>query len=140
MHRKIYQKLLFHLSLFGGVVSVLVGFYDLIFGSIWEFLHLIFEVIEIILDHLIEVIFRTNLQQTQLIVFYILLSLGGVLVYFLCKAVPYMFSGLGNTLKTDWLELKMAVVEDWQAMSMMKRVLWLSGFLLVNYLASFMLF
>ena len=140
MHRKIYQKFLYYLSSFGVIVSVLVGFYDVIFGTIWEFMHLTFEVIEIALDHLVEIIFKTNLQQTQLIVFYILLSLGCVLLFLMWKALPYMCIGLCQNLKADWQELKMAVVEDWQAMSLMKRLLWVSGFLLVNYMASFLLF
>lgn len=140
MHRKIYQKSLYYLSSFGVIASVLVGFYDVIFGSIWELLHLIFEVIEIALDHLIEGIFRTNLQQTQLIVFYILLAFAGVLIYALWKLLPYLCIGLCQNVKADWQELKMAVVEDWQGMSLMKRALWVSGFLLVNYLASFLLF
>lgn len=140
MHRKIYQKMLFHLSLFGLVASISVAFYDVIFGSIFEFLHLLFEVIEMALDQLIEHVFHTDLHQTQLIVFYILLFLGGILIYLLWIVLPYVFTGLGQNLKTDWLELKVAVVEDWQAMSLMKRVVWISGFLLVNYLASFLLF
>lgn len=140
MQRKIYQKILFQLSLFGLVVSISVGFYDVIFGSIWEFLHLTFEVIEMALDQLIEHVFKTDLHQTQLIVFYILLSLGGVLIYLLWNVLPYVFAGLGQNLKSDWLELKTAVVEDWQAMSLAKRLLWVGGFLLVNYLATFLLF
>ena len=140
MDRKIYQKLFFHLSVFGVVVSVLVGFYDVIFGSVFEFFHLIIEVVEIALDRLIEIIFHTNPRQAELIVFYILLTIGGVLIYLTWKASVQLCGGLCDTLKKDWVELKNTVIGDWQSMSVMNRLIWVSVFLLVNYLASFLLF
>lgn len=140
MDRKIYQKLLFHLSVFGVVVSILLGFYDVIFGSAFEFLHLMVEVVEVALDRLIELVFHTNPRQTELIVFYILLSIGGVLVYLAWKALVQLCGGLCDTLKKDWVELKNSVIEDWRSMSAMNRLIWISMFLLVNYLASFLLF
>jgi hypothetical protein len=140
MHRQIYQKLLFHLSLFGITSSILVGFYDVILGSVFEFCHLIIEVVEIALDRLIEYIFHTDPRQTELIVFYILLSIGSVLIYWVWKLLVQILSGVGQNLKMDWTELKDTVIEDWQSLSMMNRVIWISAFLLVNYLASFLLF
>jgi hypothetical protein len=140
MDRKIYQKLFFHLSVFGVVVSVLVGFYDVIFGSVFEFFHLMFEVVEIGLDRLIEMIFHTNPRQTELIVFYILLCVSGVLIYFTWKASVQLCGGLCDTLKRDWVELKTTITEDWQAMSITHQLIWVGVFLLVNYLASFLLF
>jgi hypothetical protein len=140
MHRQIYQKLLFHLSLFGITSSILVGFYDVILGSVFEFCHLIIEVVEIALDRLIEYIFHTDPRQTELIVFYILLSIGSVLIYWVWKLLVQILSGVGQNLKMDWTELKDTVIEDWQSLSMMNRIIWISAFLLVNYLASFLLF
>ena len=63
-------------------MSILVGFYDVIFGYLMEFIHLLFEVVEISLDRLIEHFFETELHETQMIVFYILLVLGGFLIFF----------------------------------------------------------
>jgi hypothetical protein len=140
MHRQIYQKLLFHLSLFGITISILVGFYDVILGSVFEFCHLIIEVIEIALDRLIEYIFHTDPRQTELIVFYILLSIGSVLIYWVWKLLVQILSGVGQNLQKDWTELKDTVIEGWQSLSMMNRIIWISAFLLVNYLVSFLLF
>ncbi len=140
MHRQIYQKLLFHLSLFGITISILVGFYDLIFGSLWEFLHLIFEVIEMTLDRIIEHLFETDLRQTQLIVFYILLAIGAILIYLVWKVLVQLFMGVGRNLGNDWSDLREAIAGDWQGMSMINRVILITLFLLVNYLASFLLF
>jgi uncharacterized membrane protein (UPF0136 family) len=140
MHRQTYQKLLFHLSLFGIAISILVGFSDVIFGSLWEFFHLIFEVIEMALDRLIEDFFETDLHDTQTIVFYIMLVIGGILIYFVRKALVHLFSGVDRNLKHEWTELRTAIAEDWRGMSMTNRVIWISVLILVNYLASFFLF
>jgi hypothetical protein len=122
------------------VASVLVGFYDVIFGSVFEFFHLIFEVVEIGLDRVIETIFHTNPRQTELTVFYIMLCVISVLIYLAWKASVQLCGGLCDTLKKDWVELKTTITEDWQAMSVMNRIIWVSAFLLINYLASFLLF
>lgn len=140
MHRQIYQKFLFHLSLFGIAISILVGLYDVIFGFMGEFIHVILEVVEQILDDLVANIFGTGLQTTQMIVFYIMLIMGGVLIYLVWKVLVNLFRGVGQYLNNEWTDLRTATTSDWQGMSMTNRVLWVSVFLLVNYLASFLLF
>lgn len=140
MNTHIYRKFIFYLSLFGIAISILVGFYDVIFGSLWEFTHLILELIELVLDRLVENIFGTDLQETQLIVFYIMLIIGGSLIYLVWKALALLLSGVGQSLSKEWTELRAAITEDWEAMPLTNRVIWISMFLLVNYLASFLLF
>lgn len=140
MNTHIYRKFAFYLSLFGIAISILVGFYDVIFGSLWEFIHIILEVIEQILDDLVEHTFGTGLQETQMIVFYIMLIMGGTLIYLAWKVLVNLFSVIGQNLNHEWTELRTAIKYDWQGMSMTNRVIWISVFLLFNYLASFMLF
>jgi hypothetical protein len=140
MHRQTYQKFFYNLCLFGIAASILVGFYDVIFHFLLDMCHTIFEVVEMGLDKLIEQIFETDLRETQIIVFYIIFIIGGVLIYLVWKALVQMFSGTGQVLTNEWTELKEAVTQDWQGMSMTNRVILVSVFLLVNYLASFLLF
>lgn len=140
MHRQIYQKFILHLSLFGIAISILVGFYDVIFGYLWEFIHIILEIIEISLDRLVEHLFETDLHDTQMIVFYIMLVVGGILLYLVWKTLVYMYRGIIQNSFNEWKELKAAVTSDWQSMTMTNRVICISLFLLVNYLASFLLF
>jgi hypothetical protein len=139
-NRQIYQKFIFHLSLLGITISVLVGFYDVIFEHILEVLHLLFEVVEMTLDKLVEHTFETGVHETQLIVFYILLVLIGILIYFLWKVLVQLFTIAGHRMQIEWTEFVGAVTQDWQAMTVTDRVLLVSAFLLVNYLASFLLF
>jgi hypothetical protein len=140
MHAQVYRKTLFHLCLLGIAGSILVGFYDVIFTDILEFFHLIFEVVEMALDKVVEHVFETELHETQLIVFYILLVLCGVLIYFVWKVLVQLFSGVGQNFHQEYSELKEAVVSDWQGMSMVHRIIFIVVFILVNYLASFLLF
>jgi hypothetical protein len=141
MHnRQIYQKFIFHLSLFGTAISLLVNFYDVIFGYLFESLHIVFEVVEMGLDKLIEHTFKTELHQTQLIVFYILLVAGSVLIYFLWKVLVELCSGTGAWLSSELTELKGAISQDWSGMTITHRVMYISIFILVNYLISFLLF
>jgi uncharacterized membrane protein (UPF0136 family) len=140
MHRQIYQKILFHLSLLGIVASILVNFYDVILASVLEFLHIILEVIEQGLDGLVEKLFETKLHETQMIVFYILLVIGGFFIYFVWKVFVQLFSGVSHNFSNDWLELRAAIATDWGNMSMTNRVIFIAAFLLVNYLAVFLLF
>lgn len=140
MHTQVYRKILFHLSLFGVVFSILVAMYDVIFHFLLESLHVIFEMVESSLDELIEHFFDTELHETQLIVFYIMLVIGGTLIYLVWKVLAQMFSGVSQGFNQEWSELKDAITTDWQGMSMTNRIIVISLFILINYLASFMLF
>ena len=82
----------------------------------------------------------SDLRETQIIVFYLMLVIGGLLIYFTWKLLVHMFSGSGDYLKNEWIEFKAAVTYDWQGMTTANRVIFISVFLLVNYLASFLLF
>jgi hypothetical protein len=139
-NRQIYQKFIFHLSLFGIAISLLVNFYDMVFGYLFESVHIVFELIEMGLDNLIENTFDTELHETQLIVFYILLVIGSVLIYFSWKVLVELCSGTGAWLGNELTELKGAINQDWSGMTIMHRVIYISIFILVNYLLSFLLF
>lgn len=140
MHKQIYHKVIIHLSLLGVVFSILVGFYDVIFGSLFEFCHTAFEIAEMGLDVLVEHILGTNVRQTEIIVFYIMFFLSAVLIYLVWKAMVEACNGTCQYLRDEWVEFKDAVTQDWQGMTMANRVIFVSAFLLVNYLASFLLF
>ena len=140
MHRQTYQKVTFHLSILGIAFSILVGFSDVIFEHSIELFHILFEVIESGLDHFIEHVFETELRETQVIVFYVLLVLGGGSFYFVWKVLVRMVSGAELFMSNEWTELKDAVIEDWEELTIEKRIILISALLLFVYLASFLLF
>ncbi|EIC29828.1 MULTISPECIES: hypothetical protein [Methylomicrobium] len=52
-----------------------------LFDHFVEFSHILFESVEMVLDHVIEHLFETDLHSTQTIVFYVLLAIGSYLLY-----------------------------------------------------------
>ncbi|CAG7856930.1 hypothetical protein MCAMS1_01602 [biofilm metagenome] len=140
MHKPIYLKFLFYLSVFGLVVSVLASFYDVIFGYLFEFCHLIFEVIEMALDKFIEHTFNTDSRETELIVFYLMMIFIGFFIYFVWKALVIITASATHGLSQDWLLLKGVASSDWEDMTITRKIIWVCVFLLVNYLVSFLFF
>ena len=140
MHRSIYLKALFYLSEFGLVLSLLIGFYDVIFGTIGECIHVIIELVEMSFDKLIEHLFHTSPKQTEMIVFYILLVIGGFVIYGVWKALVVLCAAATENFLHGWSILIQAISTDWQALSMMNKILLVTAFLLVNYIGSFFLF
>jgi hypothetical protein len=132
MHKQIYRKFFFHFSIFGIALSVLTGFYDVIFHFIFECIHLFMELLEEILDSVIEKSFNTELHETQLIVFYILLVFGGFMVFLLWKILASAFDKTGKLLGADWLELKTSAAADWQNLSTPQKVIGVGVLIGVN--------
>lgn len=140
MHTQIYQKLLFHFSLLGLAVSVVVGFYDVILHYVMATLHFFAEILEQWLDKLVEEWFDTDLHETQIIVFYIMLVVGGIFIYIIWKLLVDLVKELKYDAGVDWIDLKAAVNSDWQRLSTVQKIVGISLFLVINYLLSFLLF
>jgi hypothetical protein len=140
MHTQIYQKFLFHFSLFGLFVSVVIGFYDVILHYSLAILHFFAEIIEQTLDKLVEEFFDTDLHETQIIVFYIMLIVGGIFTYIIWKLLVELVKELKYDAHADWTDLKTAVISDWQSLSTLQKTAGIVLFLVINYLFSFLLF
>lgn len=59
------------------IFELLHGLFELVL----QLLHTLFDILEVILDNLVEHLFDTNLHDTQIIVFYILMALGAYGAY-----------------------------------------------------------
>jgi hypothetical protein len=114
--------------------------YDAILEHLIEGLHIFFELIESSLDKVVEYFFETEMRETQIIVFYIIIVICSFLIYFVWKGLVHLCKGFNQNLHSRWVELKAAATQDWQAMTMTNRIIFISAFLLINYLASFFLF
>lgn len=140
MHKQIYQKVFIHLCLLMIALSVLAGFYDVIFGSIWEVCHLVLEMIEMMLDDIIEELFDTKLHVTQMIVFYIMVLIGGALIYVVWKIATLGAYLFGQEASTDWEQFKFAASSDWRMLTPLQKIMGILVFLLLNYFVSFLFF
>ena len=111
-----------------------------LFETVFEVADIAFEIIESILDKTIEHLFHTELQETQAIVFYLMLSVGAYLGYRALRAlIPYcqlracVFVQSCRDRKRQWHD-------HWQSLPFLEKVKWTSivGFGL--YLLSFLFF
>jgi hypothetical protein len=72
------------------ILDISLSIFHSLFDFSLELVHILFEAIESALDHLIEHFFHTELRQTQIIVFYILILIGIILFYGLLKLwIPF---------------------------------------------------
>ncbi|HEY8158358.1 MAG TPA: PilZ domain-containing protein [Methylobacter sp.] len=103
---------------FGLLLSVL----HFLFEHLLEFSHLAFEFIESALDHLIEHLFHTDLHQTQVIVFYILLSVISCGIYTVGKRLPSFYKRCKNSLTVYVSRKKSSLLYYWQEQSLVNKI------------------
>jgi len=103
-----YQKIVYGLGLLGIVVMLTIP--DMVIELSTELLHFVFELIfevadvtfeavETMLDHLVEHLFHTGLHDTQVIVFYIIVSTLAYPLYRLARVVLRTLFRLINSKK-----------------------------------------
>lgn len=118
------RKILSRFIVFGLVVAL----YDVILHTLLVVIHLAFEWFELGLEELIEHIFHTSRQQSQIIVFYLLWLMALCVLYYLWRALP----GLYNRFKTQLLaagsEYKAYINDCWREQSSIQKVKWITSF------------
>jgi hypothetical protein len=129
--KRLQQNWVRGLMLVAAVSAILVP--DVVFGSLFEVLHfllehllelchLAFEFVESALDHLIEHLFHTDLQQTQAIVFYILFSVALYVIYAIGKRLPSFYKRCKNSLISYVLRKKSSLLYYWHEQSMTNKI------------------
>ena len=101
----------------GMVFSSLFELLHFLFELFLHILHLTFEFIESNLDHLIEHLFDTDLHQTQIIVFYIIVSFVVYGLYRLWRALPPFCRRCKENLLASWSRKKESLAIYWQEQS-----------------------
>ena len=80
---------------------------------ILHMLHIVFEIIESNLDHLIEHHFHTDTHETQVIVFYLIVTFGLVIAYFLGRMIPSVVVRLRKGTLLWWSRKKSSCLYFW---------------------------
>ncbi|QPK63231.1 PilZ domain-containing protein [Methylomonas sp. LL1] len=84
--------------------------------------HIAFEYLELGLDHIVEHLFHTDRHQTQLIVFYLLATLGLGALYFLGRMLPAIFLRLKNSLLQYWSRKKSSCLYYWSEQTLANKI------------------
>lgn len=107
------------LLILAGIVIIL---YDVILHSLFMLLHIGFEWFEFALEEIIQHLFHTSRQQSQLIVFYLLLSIALYAAYRLWRALPGFYRRLRENLLTAGSVHKTRASLYWQDQSAIRKI------------------
>lgn len=113
MNRGDYRKLAAYCI--AGVI--IYNLSDVLFDLAISFLHSAFEWLEFGLDQLIEHTFNTTRQQTQTIVFYLMLISGIFICYRFVIRLTAIYRNLHQKVKVEWEAIKTRIAHFWQHQS-----------------------
>jgi hypothetical protein len=120
------------------LISIVITMYDVMLDSLFSIVHIAFEWFELALEELIEHVFHTNRQQSQIIVFYLLMSFAFYGLYRLWRAVPGLYSRFKEQLFASISQYKLYLTRYWRGQSSIQRIKWVTSFTLsVSCLAFF---
>jgi hypothetical protein len=133
LHRR---KILFLFILAGVVITM----YDVMLDSLFTVVHITFEWFELVLEKLIEHIFHTNRQQSQIIVFYLmwLIALSGL--YRLWRALPGFYSRFKAQLLVACSQYKSYISGCWREQSSIQKIKWVTSFTVTVSCLAFFVF
>lgn len=103
-------------------IGIVITVPDLVFGSLLELGHILFEHIEVMLDKLVEHIFHTGRHQTQIIVFYLMLSITFGGIYYLWRVLLPLCRQCKENLLAAWSSHKTSASCYWQQLALINRV------------------
>jgi hypothetical protein len=139
-----YERTVNAIWLVGAASLVVIP--DVVFGVLLELIHLMlelahlaFEVFESTLDHLVEHTFHTGTKDTQIIVFYTIVTMGLGAGYFLWSATKRFLRKITEALQLEIFHRKQRFLMFWEESAGNKFKL-IAGFnvaMTVAYLVSF---
>lgn len=109
-------------SLYDVLFDLVLSFLHTIFDMALSFLHSLFEWFEYGLEELIEHIFHTTRQQTQTIVFYLLLAVGAFACYRLGLKLQVLYRQLKIKTLTEWVKIKIRTSLFWHHQSKLEKL------------------
>jgi hypothetical protein len=120
------------------VVGLLFELIHFIFEMLYEVADVTFEWVETFLDKIVEHLFHTELHETQIIVFYVLMAIIAYPLYYLCRKLTRLYFRLKETLLAAWTRNKARATLNWQSLSLNDKIKWVVITAAAIYLASFL--
>ncbi|MDO9270282.1 MAG: hypothetical protein Q7T96_14355 [Methylobacter sp.] len=118
------RKILSYFILTGLVLTL----YDVMLHSLFIVMHFTFEWFEFALEQIIEHVFHTTRQQSQVIVFYLLCFMALCVLYRLWRALPGLYNRFKTQLLVARLQYKSYITGCWRELSSMQKIKWLTSF------------
>ena len=118
--------------------DVVMGFLFELVHFFFELLFIIFEWVESTLDKLIEHLFHTELHETQIIVFYLIVCILLLPLYYLWRMLKRLFFWLKESVPATWALYKTQAIFYWEDLSLFGKIKWIAITVVAIYLASFL--
>ena len=119
----IHQKI----SVYTATVLIVWLFYEQLFHLILHTAHILFEIAEHFLHLVIEHFFEIGTHETQIVVFYLLLSVICYQIYKFYRLLPKLLF----QFKQLWQQQKTETLSQWQELDLRWKFLWSTFFLLI---------
>ncbi|GAB6141689.1 hypothetical protein JCM14076_24180 [Methylosoma difficile] len=120
------------------VFELLFEFFHIVWELIVEFADIVFEGVESGLDHVVESLFETDLHDTQIIVFYIILAVVLYVFYRLSLFIPGIYRRLKKRILTGLEMRKIRTIIYWQGLPLIEKAKFAAiGTLIVLYYVFF---
>ena len=110
------------------LIGIVITMYDVMLHSLFSVVHIAFEWFELALEELIEHIFHTNRQQSQIIVFYLMWFIALFGLYLLWRALPGFYSRFKEQLLATGTHYKSYITRYWSEQSSIQKVKWFTTF------------
>jgi len=118
--------------------------YDVTIDWLFSLLHLILEIIHILyewfelgIEHTVEHLFHATRHGSQIVTFYILLLIGGSIIYWLWRVMPRFYEFCKVFAAQAWVRRKTEWEYYWLSLTVGKKATLLMTAVAVAYLASF---
>lgn len=127
-----------------GFVALCVVMYDVTIDLFFELLHFCFEIMHIAyewfelgIEHSVEHLFHTTRHGSQIVTFYILVSIACGLLYWLWRVLPKLYETSKEFAVQSWTSRKTELELYWLSLTPVSKAKLVATALGVAYLASF---
>ena len=110
------------------LIGIVITMYDVMLHSFFSVVHIAFEWFELALEELIEHIFHTSRQQSQIIVFYLMWLIALFGLYLLWRALPGFYSRFKEQLIATGTQYKSYITRYWSEQSSIQKIKWFTTF------------
>jgi hypothetical protein len=122
------------------IIGLLLEAVHFLFDSLFQLVHIALEMIELTLDKVVKYLFDTDMQTTQVIVFYLMLIPGIYLGYHFMGWSFSLCRRCSQNLLNVYEETKNSTVAYWHSLTVISKVTWIAISVLSLYLLSLVSF
>jgi len=126
------------------LVALSIVMYDVVIDVAFSILHLLFGIIHIMyewfelgIEHAVEHLFHTSRHDSQIITFYILMLIASLLMYWLWRVLPRLYTQFVQFVHQAWKRRKAECAAYWMSLTLGNKLRLFSTAAGIVYLSSF---